>query len=105
MNKKILFGSMLAVFLMMMLPTASAAEYSTVKETMKSQYPIIIPDIDIEELKLKYQNNPTEPTFIILFILTQIIRLLRMVKFTVLFALIYLVIKKIFGNSTTPIIS
>jgi len=91
MKMKILFGSLLAVFLMMMLPTVSAVDYNTVKETMKSQYPIIIPDIDIEELKLKYQNNP-EPTYVILFILMQIIRLLRIVKFSILSVLLVIII-------------
>ncbi|MCK4333066.1 MAG: hypothetical protein KAV40_05745 [Thermoplasmatales archaeon] len=104
MKKKLLFGSLLAVFLMMMLPTAYAVESNIVKETMKSQYPIIIPEIDIEELKLKYQNGP-EPTFILLLLLSIILNLLRIAKFVIPFILILYIIKKIFGNNTTCIIS
>ncbi|MCK5112596.1 MAG: hypothetical protein KAQ84_03555 [Thermoplasmatales archaeon] len=102
MRKKIIIGSLLAVFLMMMLPTVSTIESDAVKETMKSQNPIIIPDIDIEELKLKYQNGP-EPTFFLIFILKQILSLLRMIKFTALFAVLLIIIKRIFGNSTAII--
>ena len=101
MKKRIIIGSLLAVFLMMMLPTACAVEFNAAWETMKSQHPIIIPDIDIEELKLKYQNGP-EPTFILLFLLSIILNLLRIVKFTSL--LFILIIVRIFGN-TTAIIS
>jgi len=97
MRKKIIIGSLLAVFLMMMLPTVSAIESDAVKETMKSQYPNIIPDIDIEELKLKYQNGP-EPTFFLIWILN----LLRMIKFTALFAILAILLI-IFGNSTAII--
>jgi len=101
MRKKIIIGSLLAVFLMMMLPTVSAIESDAVKETMKSQYPNIIPDIDIEELKLKYQNGP-EPTFFLIFILHRILNLLRMIKFTALFAILAILLI-IFGNSTAII--
>ena len=102
MRKKIIIGSLLAVFLMMMLPTVSAIESDAVKETMKSQDPIVIPDIDIEELKLKYQSG-SEPWFFLIFILKQIIGLLRIIKFTAIFVVL-LIIKRIFGN-TTAIIS
>ena len=104
MKKKILFGSLLAVFLMMMLPTACAVESNTVKETMESQYPIIIPDIDIEELKEKYKDRGFEPTFFLIFILHRILNLLRMIKFAGLFAVLFAIINRIFGNSTAIII-
>ena len=104
MRKKIIIGSLLAVFLMVMLPSAYAVESNIVKETMKSQYPIIIPELDIEELKLKYPNGP-EPTFILLFLLSIILNLLRLVKFAIPFVLILYIIKEIFGNNTTCIIS
>jgi len=93
----------LAVFLMMMLPTVSAIESDAVKETMKSQDPIVIPDIDIEELKLKYQSG-SEPWFFLIFILQQILNLLRTIKFTAIFVFLLIIIKRIFGN-TTAIIS
>ena len=103
MKKKIIFGTLLVVFVMMTLPTAYAAESSTVKGAMKSQIPIILPDIDIEELKLKYQNGP-EPTFFLIFILKQILNILRTIKFAALFAALFAIIQRIFGNTTTIII-
>ncbi len=103
MKKRIIIGSLLAVFLMMMLPTVSAIESDAVKETMKSQYPVLIPDIDIGEVKEKYKDRPIEPTFFLIFILKQIIGLLRIIKFTAIFVVL-LIIKRIFGN-TTAIIS
>ncbi|UCF12551.1 MAG: hypothetical protein JSW06_11055 [Thermoplasmatales archaeon] len=100
MKKKIMFGSLLAVFLMIMLPIISAIESDTVKETMKSKYIITIPDIDIEESKIKYQNDP-EPTFFLIFILKQILNLLRTIKFTALFAILLAIIKSISGSTST----
>ncbi len=99
MRKKIIFGTLLAVFVIMTLPTAYAAESSTVKGTMKSQIPIILPDINIEELKLKYQGGP-EPTFILLFIFSVIINILRLVKFVLPILIIFQIIKNIIGNNT-----
>ena len=104
MNKKILFGSLLAVFLMAMLPTVSGVESNLVRETMKSQYPIVIPDVDIEELKEKYKNRGIEPTFFLIFILKQILNLLRTIKFAAIFAALFAIINRIFGNSTAIII-
>ena len=104
MKKKIIFGSLLAVFLMMMLPTVSAIESDAVKETIKSQYPIIIPDIDIEELKEKYKDRGIQPTFFLIFILKQILNILRTIKFTALFAALFAIINRIFGNNSAILI-
>jgi len=65
MKKKIIFGTLLVVFVMM---------------------------------TLKYQNGP-EPTFFLIFILHRILNLLRMIKFTALFAILAILLI-IFGNST-----
>ena len=91
MRKKIIFGTLLVVFVMMMLPTAYATESSAVKGTMKSQIPIILPDISIEDLKIKNRDGP-EPTFFLIFILNQIFNLLRLVKFVLPLLIIYLLI-------------
>ena len=96
MEKKTIIGSLLVISLIAMLPSACAVEFNAVKEIMESQYPIIIPEIDIEELKEKYKDGPIEPTLIILFILTQILNILRIVKFTFLFA------KSLKGKSISP---
>ena len=99
MKKRIIIGGFLAVFLMIMLPIASAVESNTVKKTMESQYPVIIPDIDIEELKEKYKDRPIEPTFFLIFLLKQIIGLLRIIKFTAIFVVL-LIINRIFSNTS-----
>ncbi len=100
MKKKTIIGSLLVISLIAMLPSACAVEFNAVKEIMESQYPIIIPEIDIEELKEKYKDGPIEPTLIILFILTQILNILRIVKFTFLFVIL-LIIRRATNNTTS----
>jgi hypothetical protein len=89
MSKKIIFGSLLVVFVMMMLPTAYATESSAVKETMKSRVSFLLPDLNIEDLEIKNQDDP-EPTFILIFILQQILNILRVVKFALPFVILYM---------------
>lgn len=100
MKKKIIIGSLLAVFIMMMLPSASAVESSTIEETLKSQQPIVNPDIDIGELKLKYQDDPAEPKFVILFLLSILLNILRAAKFATIFAILLIFIIRRITNSS-----
>ena len=93
MKKKIIFGRLLAVFLMMMLPTSCAVEYSIVKETIKSQNPIIIPDLDVEELK---KRGLIFKLLMLKFIVRNIRRMFRVV-------VLLIIIKRIFGNNTAII--
>jgi len=91
MRKKIIFGSLLAIFLMLMIPSISAIEYNTVIDANES-YIIekiqkmdiseskgIIKDIDInnilKQMKEKLNNEEPKPQFIfsLLFILIAII--------------------------------
>lgn len=99
MKKRIIIGSLLAVFLMIMVPTTCAVESNTVKKPMESKYPVLIPDIDIEELKEKNKDRPIEPTFFLIFILKQIIGVLRIIKFTAIFAVLLMIIG-ISGNTS-----
>ena len=102
MKKICIFGSFLAVALIMMLPSTCAIESSATIESIESQHPIINTAIDFETLIKKYKDNPFEPTIFILFFLTQIVRLLRIIKFTGILAivLIILLILKSSGNTT-----
>ena len=56
MKKKIIIGSLSAVFMLLMLPSVSAVEFNTVVETNKSQILEQIKNIDINEFKEKFQN-------------------------------------------------
>ena len=105
MKKICIFGSFIAVVLMMMLPSTCAIEANVAIESIESQHPLITPVIDFEKLIKKYKDNPFEPTIFILFFLTQIVRLLRIIKFTGILAivLIILLILKSSGNTTSII--
>ena len=56
MKKKIIFGSLLAVFLMIMLPSVPAVEYNTAVETNEARILDELHNIDLEELKVKIQS-------------------------------------------------
>ncbi|UCD14349.1 MAG: hypothetical protein JSW60_02740 [Thermoplasmatales archaeon] len=97
MKKKIIIGSLLAVFLMMM-PSVSAVESNAVKE--KTRYSFIESDIDIEELKEEYNKNPSAPLFIIVTALIWFLKLLRIFLVTFWTVVILSIIKRITGNTT-----
>ena len=104
MRKKIVIGSLLAVFLMIMLPMASAVNSNAVKETTKAQYPIIVPDIDVEELKEQYTNDPSEPLPIIVTLLIWLLKIMRIILVPIWALLIYFIFLR-GTNNTTCIIS
>ena len=56
MKSKIIFGSLLAVFLMMMLPSVPAVEYNTAVEANELLILDELQNIDLKELKIKIQN-------------------------------------------------
>jgi len=60
MKKKIIFGSLLAVFLMMMLPAVPAVEYNTAIEVNESRLFEEIQNMNIDELKEKILNMNVE---------------------------------------------
>ncbi len=60
MKKKIIFGSLLAVFLMMMLPAVPAVEYNTAIEVNESHLFEEIQSMNIDELKEKILNLNVE---------------------------------------------
>ncbi len=101
MRKKIIFGSLLAVFLMVMLPSACAVESNAVKEPIESRrfFEVQNINIDIEKLIEKITDNSGEP----LFILTLLILLLRAIRGIVWIVgfVILSIIKNIIGNNNT----
>lgn len=100
MKKKIIIGSLLAIFIMMMLPSASAVESNTIEKMIISQDSIVFPEIDFEELKSKYQDDPSVPKFAILFLLSIIINILRAAKFVAIFAIVLIIIIRSIRNSS-----
>ena len=56
MKRKIIFGSLLAVFLMMMLPSVPAVEYNTAVEANETRILDELQNINLEELKVKIQS-------------------------------------------------
>jgi len=59
MNKKILFGSILSVFLVLMLPSISAVEYKTAVDEQKTRLLENLQKIDTKNLlKMIEENDP-----------------------------------------------
>ena len=104
MRKNIVIGSLLAVFLLMLLPISSAVNSNAVKETTKSQYPLIVPDIDVEELKEQYTNDPSEPLPIIVTLLIWLLKITRIIMIPIWALLIFFIFLR-GNNDTTCIIS
>jgi len=62
MNKKILFGSILSVFLVLMLPSISAVEYKTAVEEQKTRLLENLQKIDTKNLlKMIEEKDPSIP--------------------------------------------
>lgn len=82
MKKKILIGSILAVFILMLLPSVSAVEYKTASEVKESSIIEKIKSIDIEEFKEKIKDDPfsSEPQCIISLFLIKLIRLFGVIR-------------------------
>src|SRR4030042_1613254 len=98
---KIIIVSLLAIFLMMMLPSASAVEANAAKET--TNYSSEILDINLKKLKERYEDDNGEPTFIILYtLLILLLKVLRIIDVGIILAILTIV-SKIIGNRTTEL--
>jgi len=98
---KIIIGSLLAIFLLMTLPSASAVEANSVKGT--TNYSSEIPGVDFKKLKESYEKDNGEPSFIILYtLLIWLLKALRVLDFGIIIVLLS-IIRKIIGNQTTEI--
>lgn len=60
MKRKIIFGSLLSVFLMLMIPSVPAVEYNNVLEASESRLLAEIKNMDIRELKERIQDLNTK---------------------------------------------
>jgi hypothetical protein len=93
MRKKIVIGS---------LPITSAVNSNAAKEITKSQCPIIVPDIDVEELIEQYANDPSEPLPIIVTLLIWLLKITRIILVPIWAILIYFIFLR--GNNDTACI-
>lgn len=91
MRKNLIFSSLLAVILILMLPAVSAAESKIVQSTQRSPYLLNAQDIAMETIRAKYTNDPNPQTFFLLTLAILFLKLLRMaILLPILVVLIYL---------------
>lgn len=64
MRAKIIIGSLLAVLILMILPSIPAVEFDAAKKTNGSRLPNILKNADVPELKEKLKDSPVQPQFI-----------------------------------------
>jgi hypothetical protein len=98
MRNDIIIKSLVIIILITLFPTVSAVEFSEVNDILKTKQSMI--NIDVEELRSKYLNSPAEPTIILLFLLSILLNILRVLKFSLPIMLIIMLLQKIFGNTT-----
>jgi hypothetical protein len=107
MRKIIILASLLAVFLIMMLPTIAAAEAKVAQSATTSPILINIETAYIEAIRAKYKDNPSPQTIILLTLAILFLKLLRagVILLTGGILVILLIILKIIGghNNTTGI--
>lgn len=75
MRKTLIVGSLLAVFLMVMLPAVSATEAKVV-QSAKSPYLLTLQSTYLNALRTKYKDSPS-PQIIILTLLIMFLKVLR----------------------------
>lgn len=102
MRNDIIIKSLVIIVLITLFPTVNAVECSEVDDILKTKQSMM--NINVEELRLKYLNNPAEPTIILLFLLSILLNILRVVKFSLPIMLVIILLQKIFGNTTSAII-
>jgi hypothetical protein len=97
-NIKLIICSLLAIFLIMMLPSASALEARAAN--MPNNYSFGNLDKNIKMLKEKYEGDNVEPTFIIIYsFLIMLLKILRLIDVGIV-SILFLILTGIIGNRT-----
>jgi hypothetical protein len=93
MRKSVIFGSLLAVFLMLMLPAVSAEESQIVQSAQTSSSLLKAQEIYLQTMTAKYLDDPVPQTIL----LTLAILLLKLLRWGVILvdAVILLIILRI----------
>jgi hypothetical protein len=104
MRKTLIFGSLLAVFLILMLPAVSAEESKVLQSAQRSPYLLKAQETYMQTIRAKYANDPSPQTIFI----TLAILLLKLLRAGMIFIdlVILLIISKIIGggqNNTTSL--
>lgn len=97
MKKILIGGSLLAVFLLIMLPAVSAEESKVVKSAQTSPYLLKAQETYMETIRAKYANDPNPQTIII----TLVIMLLKLIRAGMLFmdaVILFIILKIIRGG-------
>ena len=98
MKRTLIIGSILAAFLMTMIPIASAINFHYISETSTIQHSRNFPDIDIEKFKEKFTNNPTEPTPILITLLILLLKFIR-AGIVAFWGIVLIIIRRIRNNT------
>jgi len=98
MKKTLILGSLLAVFLVMMLPTVAAAETKIAQSAVTSFNFLEIQTTYLEEMQEKYKDGPY-PQFIFI---TLAILLLKLLRWGVIFIII-IILNLLRSNNTTGV--
>lgn len=100
MRKTLLFGSLLAVFLMVMIPTVSATEAKVV-QSAKTSYTLNLQTTYMEAIKEKYANDHSPQTIILLTLLIWFLKLLRLGAVFVVGIILLIILKLRGGQNNT----
>ncbi len=96
MKKTLIGASLLAVFLLMMLPTVAAEEAKVAQSTVRSPTLLSLQTAELEAMKEKYTDGP-QPQFILLTLAILFLKLIRM-GIIVIGGLILIVVLRLLGN-------
>jgi hypothetical protein len=99
-RKTPIIGSILAIFLLILLPIASAVNFNYAKEADTKQLSFSISETDLEKIKDRFTLDPTEPTPILITLLILLLKLIRagMVAFL---TIVFIFIRGLGNNTTT----
>ena len=86
MKKKLIIGSLLSIFMLMMLPSASSLQFNTAAETSKSHFLEQTKNMDIKELIEKLEDNSSPLLFGNL--LRILIRIIGLLLITIIIAFV-----------------
>ncbi|MGF3554405.1 MAG: hypothetical protein ACQXXF_03890 [Thermoplasmatota archaeon] len=98
---KIMIGSLLAIFLLILLPSVSAVEANAAKEIVNYSSKTLV--ITLNKLKEIYKENDGEPTFFILYtLLIWLLKVLRWIDVGIILVILTIIRKNI-GNQTAEL--